>query len=51
MVADKSLKNSGYWGEDLTKVKGLTEAITSALDNIDTHGIQEGFERFSNQIK
>ena len=51
MVVDKSLKNSGYWGEDLTKVKGLTEAIISALDNIDIYGIQEGFEKFSNKIK
>jgi tagaturonate reductase len=51
MVADKALKNSGYWGEDLTEVNGLTQAITSALDSINTYGIQEGFEEFSKKIK
>lgn len=50
-VADKALKNIEYWGEDLTKVNGVTEAITSALCNIDTYGIQEGFEKYSNNIK
>lgn len=51
IVANKVLKNSAYWGEDLTKVKGLTKAISSALECIDTNGIQEGFEIFSNEIK
>jgi len=51
VVADKALKNSTYWGEDLTKIKGLTKAISSALECIDTNGIQEGFEKFCNEIK
>ena len=47
-VAEKALKNSTYWGQDLTKVGGLIEAMTSALKSIDLYGIQEGFEKFSN---
>ena len=50
-VAEKALKNNEYWGEDLTQVNGLTTAMTTALENIEAHGIQEGFEKFSNQIK
>ena len=50
-VAEKALKNSTYWGQDLTNVGGLIEAMTSALKSIDLYGIQEGFEKFSNQIK
>ncbi|MGB3143605.1 MAG: tagaturonate reductase [Maribacter sp.] len=50
-VAEKALKNAEYWGEDLTHVNGLTTAMTMALENIEAHGIQEGFEKYSNQIK
>ena len=50
-VAEKALQNAEYWGEDLTQVNGLTTAMTMALENIAAHGIQEGFEKFSNQIK
>ncbi|WP_419214079.1 tagaturonate reductase [Maribacter sp. X9] len=50
-VAEKALKNAEYWGEDLTQVDGLTTAMTMALESIEAHGIQEGFEKFSNQIK
>jgi tagaturonate reductase len=51
VVADKALKKTAYWGEDLTKIKGLTEAITIALESIDIFGISEGFEKFSSTIK
>ena len=50
-VAEKALKNAEYWGEDLTHVNGLTTAMTMALESIEAHGIQEGFEKYSNQIK
>jgi tagaturonate reductase len=50
-VADNTLKNSAYWGEDLTNVTGLSKAISIALECIETNGIQEGFEKFSNEIK
>ncbi|ULC59039.1 tagaturonate reductase [Flaviramulus sp. BrNp1-15] len=45
-VANAVLSNQDYWGEDLTKIEGLTEAITLALVEIDTNGVKAGFENF-----
>lgn len=46
-IAEMSLKNEQFWGQDLTKVKSLTSAITMALEEIDTNGIENGFINFS----
>ena len=35
------------WDQDLTKVKNLSNAISLALDEIDTNGVEKGFENFN----
>ena len=46
-IAKEVLSNKEYWGEDLTKVKNLSEAIAVALQQIEENGIQKGFENYS----
>jgi len=48
-VAIDVLKTKAYWGEDLTKVANLTKAIALALKEIDTHGVEKGYQKFSNK--
>lgn len=48
-LTNKVLSNKTYWGEDLTKVKDLSNAIAFALAEIDANGIQTGFKNFSKQ--
>ncbi|WP_338407096.1 tagaturonate reductase [uncultured Flavobacterium sp.] len=45
-IAKNTLRIKDFWGEDLTKVENLTEAITLALKEIDTNGIEVGFTNF-----
>lgn len=49
LVATKILSNDEFWGEDLTKVKGLSEALALALNEIEANGIEQGFANFSKQ--
>ncbi|MBD3660816.1 MAG: hypothetical protein HUJ11_01245 [Arenibacter algicola] len=46
-IAKKVLSNVEYWGEDLTQVVNLTEAVALALEEIDTNGIEVGFANYS----
>src|SRR5690606_3999881 len=46
-IAKNSLSISEYWGEDLTKVNQLTEAIALALKEIDENGIEAGYTNYS----
>ncbi|MFI1772011.1 tagaturonate reductase [Thalassobellus citreus] len=46
-IASKVLSTEAYWGEDLTKVENLTNAIALALEEIDANGIEEGFANYS----
>ncbi len=46
-VAEKVLRNSTFWDQDLTKINGLTEIIASNLKNIDEIGIEEAFGRIN----
>lgn len=46
-VAKKVLGIEAYWGEDLTKVENLTDAIALALKEIDANGIEKGFANYS----
>ena len=46
-VAKNSLGIQEYWGEDLTKIDNLTEAVALALKEIDTNGIEAGFVNYS----
>ncbi len=45
-IAEKVLSNIELWDRDLTKVPALAEQISSALNSIETKGIEEGFKDF-----
>jgi len=47
LVVAKILANTEFWGEDLTQVKGLSEALVLALNEIEENGIEKGFANFS----
>ncbi|MCM4171593.1 tagaturonate reductase [Arenibacter sp. TNZ] len=49
-VAKKTLSNAAYWGEDLTQVDHLTEAVALALEEIETNGIEVGFANYSRRF-
>ncbi|NNE75954.1 MAG: tagaturonate reductase [Pricia sp.] len=50
-VAEKVLQKKDYWGQDLTAVPKLREAVTDALQCIDEKGIEQGFTDFKEKIK
>jgi tagaturonate reductase len=50
LVVTKVLSNTEFWGEDLTKIKGLSEATVLALNEIEDNGIEQGFANFSKNI-
>ncbi len=41
------LANTDFWGEDLNKVDGLSQALVLALNEIETNGIEKGYINFS----
>ena len=45
-VVQDTLSNTEFWGEDLTKINGLSEALVVALNEIETNGIEQGFVNF-----
>lgn len=45
----KTLSNTEFWEQDLNEVKGLTEALVFALNEIENSGIEKGFTNFKNQ--
>ena len=49
-VAKNVLSISEYWGEDLTKIDNLTEAVALALKEIDTNGIEVGYANYSEKF-
>ena len=49
-VVRQTLFNTDFWGEDLTKIKGLSEALVVALNEIETNGIENGFVNYSKQF-
>ncbi|RED47478.1 tagaturonate reductase [Seonamhaeicola aphaedonensis] len=46
-VAQEVLESELFWGQDLTKIEGLKDAIALALETIDGYGIEKGFESFN----
>ncbi len=50
-IARLTLQNKSFWDEDLTEIPGLTKAITIALEEIDSNGIEAGFAKFQERIK
>ena len=49
-VAKNALSISDFWGEDLTKVENLTEAVALALKEIDANGVEAGFANYSKKF-
>ncbi|MFY0714927.1 tagaturonate reductase [Seonamhaeicola sp. NFXS20] len=49
-IAKNALSIEAYWGEDLTQVENLTEAVGLALKEIDTNGIEAGFTNYSKKF-
>ena len=49
-IAKNALSIKDYWGEDLTKVDNLTEAVALALQEIDANGIEAGFANYSKKF-
>ncbi|MFY0481402.1 tagaturonate reductase [Flavobacterium sp. PLA-1-15] len=49
-VTKEILANTEFWDEDLNEVKGLTEAVILALNEIESNGIEKGFENFKKQF-
>ncbi len=50
LIARTVLGNQQFWEVDLSQIKQLPEAITIALSAIETYGIEEGFNRYSEDI-
>ncbi|WP_433831816.1 tagaturonate reductase [Flavobacterium anhuiense] len=50
-IARLTLQNKTFWDQDLTEIPGLTRAITIALEEIDSNGIEAGFAKFQERIK
>ncbi|SHI58254.1 tagaturonate reductase [Pseudozobellia thermophila] len=50
-VAQQVLQNVRYWGEDLTTVPHLKDAVAKGLRYIEEDGIQEGYIKFENDLK
>lgn len=46
-VVASVLANTDFWGEDLTKINGLSQALVLALNEIETNGIEQGYINFS----
>ncbi|MER3374887.1 MAG: tagaturonate reductase [Allomuricauda sp.] len=50
-IVDGIIAEEKFWGQDLTKVAGLGEALTIALEHIERNGIEVGFNEFCNHLK
>ncbi|WP_370479115.1 tagaturonate reductase [Tamlana flava] len=46
-VAKETLSIEEYWGQDLTKVANLSDAVALALREIEANGIEEGFANYN----
>ena len=49
-IANSVLSQIEYWGEDLTKVENLSDAVALALKEIEAKGIEEGFAAYCKQF-
>ncbi|MVO08273.1 tagaturonate reductase [Flavobacterium sp. TP390] len=45
-IVNSTLENKDFWECNLLEVKGLAEAVVTALSEIETNGIDIGFENF-----
>ena len=51
LMVPQILANIEFWGEDLTNVKGLSDALVLALIEIEANGIEQGFSNFEKSFK
>jgi tagaturonate reductase len=51
LMVPQILANIEFWGEDLTNVKGLSDALVLALNEIEANGIEQGFSNFEKSFK
>lgn len=49
-TVNNTLANTEFWGEDLNQVNGLHNAISAAITEIDTNGIEQGYKNFIAQF-
>lgn len=49
-IANTVLSHHEFWGQDLTKVGNLENAIAIGLEEIDSNGIEVGFSKFKTRI-
>lgn len=45
-VAQLALSETSFWDTDLTQIKGLQEAVSTALYEIDHHGVEAAYKNF-----
>ncbi len=50
-IVDAVLKNNSFWNQDLTKISNLSPAIAFALEEIENHGIENGFINFNKEYE
>ncbi len=50
-VVDAIIGEESFWDQNLTKVAGLSQSLTLAMEHIERNGIEEGFNAFCNHIK
>jgi len=50
LIAKTTLSNAEFWDQDLSKFENLVNEISVALKEIDTIGIEAGFEIFSRRL-
>lgn len=50
-VANSVLTNVDFWEQDLSKVRGLSEAITLALTELENNGLEKGYLNFKQQYQ
>lgn len=51
LITKEVLGQVEFWDQNLNEINGLTIAIASALQDIENHGIELGFEKFSRTVK
>ncbi|WP_239000291.1 tagaturonate reductase [Hyunsoonleella ulvae] len=49
IVVEQILSIKAYWGEDLTQVDGLVQAITLALKEIENQGVEKGYINYAKE--
>ncbi|MCL6217524.1 tagaturonate reductase [Zunongwangia pacifica] len=46
-ISEQALKNEKFWDQDLTKISELKDQVATALELIETKGIEEGYKKFA----